>query len=48
MSVCAFTVCLGIAVDDTIHFLTRFQEERPHSANDYDAIRKRSSAQEPA
>ncbi|WP_237225855.1 efflux RND transporter permease subunit [Rubinisphaera sp. JC750] len=27
-SVCAFTVCLGIAVDDTIHFLTRFQEER--------------------
>lgn len=27
VSVCAFTVCLGIAVDDTIHFLTRFQEE---------------------
>jgi uncharacterized protein len=26
--VCSFTVCLGIAVDDTIHFLTRFQEER--------------------
>jgi uncharacterized membrane protein YdfJ with MMPL/SSD domain len=25
--VCAFTVCLGIAVDDTIHFLTRYQEE---------------------
>ena len=22
-----FTVCLGIAVDDTIHFLTRYQEE---------------------
>jgi uncharacterized protein len=40
VSVCAFTVCLGIAVDDTIHFLTRFQEERPHSANDYDAIRR--------
>ncbi len=26
VSVCAFTVCLGIAVDDTIHFLTRFYE----------------------
>lgn len=27
-SVCSFTICLGIAVDDTIHFLTRFQRER--------------------
>ena len=27
VTVCAFTVCLGIAVDDTIHFLTRYQEE---------------------
>lgn len=26
-SVCAFTVCLGIAVDDTIHFLTRYRSE---------------------
>jgi predicted RND superfamily exporter protein len=26
VTVCAFTVCLGIAVDDTIHFLTRYQE----------------------
>ncbi len=26
-SVCAFTICLGIAVDDTIHFLSRFQYE---------------------
>lgn len=25
--VCAFTVCLGIAVDDTIHFLSRFRLE---------------------
>ena len=25
-SVCAFVVCVGIAVDDTIHFLTRFLE----------------------
>lgn len=27
VSVLAFTVCLGIAVDDTIHFLTRYREE---------------------
>lgn len=26
-SVCAFVVCLGIAVDDTIHFLTRYRAE---------------------
>lgn len=40
VSVCAFTICLGIAVDDTIHFLTRFEEERPRSQNRKDAIRK--------
>lgn len=39
VTVCAFTVCLGIAVDDTIHFLTRFQEERAHADID-DAIRR--------
>ncbi len=38
--VCNFTVCLGIAVDDTIHFLTRFREERPHCATDEEAIRR--------
>jgi predicted RND superfamily exporter protein len=27
VSVCCFTVCLGIAVDDTIHFLSRYTEE---------------------
>ncbi|MFN6127711.1 MAG: efflux RND transporter permease subunit [Planctomycetota bacterium] len=26
-SVCCFTICLGIAVDDTIHFLSRYTEE---------------------
>lgn len=26
--VCNFTVCLGIAVDDTIHFMTRYLDER--------------------
>lgn len=38
--VCNFTVCLGIAVDDTIHFLTRYLEEREKSASQDDAIRK--------
>ncbi len=36
--VCNFTVCLGIAVDDTIHFLTRFREERAHCDSDDEAI----------
>ncbi len=30
VSVCSFTVCLGIAVDDTIHFLARYREEIAH------------------
>lgn len=40
VSVCAFTVCLGIAVDDTIHFLTRFEEERARHVDQKEAIRK--------
>jgi predicted RND superfamily exporter protein len=40
VSVCAFTVCLGIAVDDTIHFLTRFSEERDEGYNDLEAIQR--------
>ena len=40
VAVCAFTVCLGIAVDDTIHFLTRFQEERELCETEDEAIRK--------
>lgn len=39
VSVCAFTVCLGIAVDDTIHFLTRYQEELEFAPH-VDAIRR--------
>jgi predicted RND superfamily exporter protein len=39
VSVCAFTVCLGIAVDDTIHFLTRYQEELEHHG-EREAIRR--------
>jgi len=40
VSVCAFTVCLGIAVDDTIHFLTRFEEERKKTNDRDEAIRR--------
>ncbi len=28
VSVCAFTVCLSIAVDDTIHFIARYRDEQ--------------------
>ena len=40
VSVCAFIICLGIAVDDTIHFLTRYQEERAKTDDDELAIRR--------
>ncbi|MFK8112779.1 MAG: RND family transporter [Rubripirellula sp.] len=40
VSVCAFTVCLGIAVDDTIHFLTRYQEEQRKTGDRRLAIRQ--------
>ena len=39
VTVCCFTICLGIAVDDTIHFMTRFQEELPRSSSRKEAIR---------
>ena len=44
VTVCAFTVCLGIAVDDTIHFLTRYEEERRQQAHAADAINKAFSS----
>jgi predicted RND superfamily exporter protein len=40
ISVLAFTVCLGIAVDDTIHFLTRYTEERKLCRDNDEAIRR--------
>lgn len=40
VSVCAFTVCLGIAVDDTIHFLTRYVEEKKKCGDPDTAIRQ--------
>jgi predicted RND superfamily exporter protein len=39
VTVCAFTVCLGIAVDDTIHFLTRYREELAETGDKTTAIR---------
>ncbi len=38
--VCNFTVCLGIAVDDTIHFMTRFLEERHKTPDVEEAIQR--------
>ncbi len=38
--VCSFTICLGIAVDDTIHFLTRYREEREQTGDEHTAIRR--------
>jgi len=38
-SVLLFTVSLGIAVDDTIHFLVRFRRELAEGQNVDDAIR---------
>ena len=38
-SVCSFVVCLGIAVDDTIHFLTRYGHERKDGKSTPEAIR---------
>ncbi len=43
VTVCAFTVCLGIAVDDTIHFLTRYQEEQQRG-DSIDAIKRAFSS----
>ncbi len=44
VSVCAFTVCLGIAVDDTIHFLTRYIEEKSKTEDESLAIRNAFTA----
>ena len=44
VSVCAFTVCLGIAVDDTIHFLTRYIEEKEETGDETLAIRNAFTA----
>jgi hypothetical protein len=38
-TVLAFAVCLGVAVDDTIHFLSRFRHERLAGADTAHAVR---------
>lgn len=40
VSVCSFTVCLGIAVDDTIHFLSRYREEQQHQPDRHLALQQ--------
>ncbi len=39
-SACSLVICLGIAVDDTIHFLTRFQRELAEGQERDAAIRR--------
>lgn len=38
-SAIAFSVCLGIAVDDTIHFLHRYRRELAHTGSSHQAAR---------
>ncbi|MCS7467857.1 efflux RND transporter permease subunit [Stieleria sp. ICT_E10.1] len=40
VTVCVFTICVGIAVDDTIHFLTRYQEEMKLGGPHQEVIRR--------
>ena len=40
VTVCVFTICIGIAVDDTIHFLTRYREEVASGDTHEEAIRR--------
>lgn len=39
-SACSFAICLGIAVDDTIHYLTQFRHERNLGASPKEANRR--------
>ena len=39
-SACSFAICLGIAVDDTIHFLMRFRHEREEGHDVESSIRR--------
>lgn len=41
VTVCVFTICVGIAVDDSIHFLTRYKEEL-REGGDHEAIIRRA------
>ena len=39
-TVCAFTICLGIAVDDTVHFMSRFRLEHLRGGTGDEAIKQ--------
>jgi predicted RND superfamily exporter protein len=39
-SICCFTICLGIAVDDTIHFMSRYQDELKRGGDHREAIER--------
>ena len=39
-SACSFAICLGIAVDDTIHFLSRFRHEREEGHGVSESVRR--------
>lgn len=39
-TVCSFTVCLGIAVDDTIHYLTHYRRQRKHGHSPEVAVKR--------
>lgn len=40
VSILVFTICLGIAVDDTIHFMTRFRTELRECGDAYEANKR--------
>jgi len=40
VTVCVFTICIGIAVDDTIHFLTRYTDELALAGSHEEAIKR--------
>jgi predicted RND superfamily exporter protein len=40
VSVCCFTICLGIAVDDTIHFMSRYLEEQKSGGTHREVIER--------
>ena len=40
VSVCCFTICLGIAVDDSIHFMSRYIEEFKHGGSHASVIQR--------
>jgi predicted RND superfamily exporter protein len=40
VSVCCFTICLGIAVDDSIHFMSRYLEEFKHGGSHASVIQR--------